>query len=1159
MMQLTRYPITVLLFLMLFAGPVFGQFNVKLTVNSGNATTTCTDPFTSPDPAWSVNVEGQGWVTYPGNVFCPSPLPNTQYERDFQCLVDVPPTFQVCLRAFENDPFILTPCDEVLTCQVEECFDIPVPLSGSMIYDLDLSDGLASDGQANITIEADGFPGGLYDEVCDALDLGVLNQGDTFGDAEVSNYNNFCTTDLNEPSPTDFGLIWSNEQSMWFKFTTSDDPSTIIKIQAKSDPSNLGDPINLQLGVFTTDDNTCTGNFEFVVQNFTYQIYDELVYFECPEPNKTYYVIIDAVSGSFHEIQGYFGFEINEMGLVDAPDLVCDAIDFGVVPEGGSVGLPTPMTNVCATNIGDASNGSFFIDQGVWFAFAAPSSGHVLIEGISDTEDVPINMQLAVYSSSDNTCSGILSPYESGYDNSSFDEALEVSCLDPGQTYFLLVDGQGTNNAGIFSLNISDAGDDTPVTLLDEQICFGETYSVGNSTYAQSGSYEDTLFLPNGCDSIVLLDLEILPPLALNFSIVNQGVGSGNPDGAAQVSPTGGSGNYTYEWSNGQATPTASDLVGGENYCVTIADEIDCSLDTCFEMPYYVHFVPQTTGSLVDCFGDQDGTFNLTVAYGVPPYIYSWQNAQNTISGSGTITQDGEVVVVENLPAGEYEIYIEDLIFDTTVFVLVNEPDLLEVISANLLDASCFGNCDGSILLDIIGGTPPYQIDWSDGQNGLQASSLCKGNYLVTITDANNCRANYSYDIAEPAEFIATAFQEQAVSCFEGNDGIASVSTNGTPVDFSWSNNGETISTIGGLAGGEYFVTVTNSDGCTDVASVIIATPTSPVEVSIDLVQPIRCKDGNDGSLKAIVTGPGAPFTFNWSNANNGDVANSLATGFYQVTVENSLGCQASASFMLEEPTEIIVDFSTNQLTCNDPPDGGIVTIDQITGGVPPYSYSSNGSTYSDALSVTGFVAGTQTLFIKDAGGCVVQVPATINGPVELLVSLGNDLEIDLGDEVVLIAQVNVTDVTFQWLPEPAILCDDCNSIEVVPTESGIYSVIVTDQFDCTEVADVFINVLKKRKVFIPNAFSPNGDGFNDFFMPYTGNDVQRINEFRVFDRQGNNVFATADFPPGDLINAWDGTFRGQQMQPGVFVWFAKVEFIDGVEEVFKGEVTLIR
>lgn len=200
MKNLAFQPILVLSFILLNVMAAFGQFHVNVTVNSGSATTTCTDPFGAPDPVWGININGEGWETYPGNVFCPVPLPNLQYQDTFQCIADIPPVIQVCLRAFENDPFILDPCTPVLTCQVESCFNLPIPLFGSTNHTLELADTLASDGEANITISVDGFPGGLFDEICDAFDLGIMYQDDQYGDADSSLFNNYCATGINEPS-----------------------------------------------------------------------------------------------------------------------------------------------------------------------------------------------------------------------------------------------------------------------------------------------------------------------------------------------------------------------------------------------------------------------------------------------------------------------------------------------------------------------------------------------------------------------------------------------------------------------------------------------------------------------------------------------------------------------------------------------------------------------------------------------------------------------------------------------------------------------------------------------------------------------------------------------------------------------------------------------
>ncbi|HFA50906.1 MAG TPA: hypothetical protein ENJ95_18000 [Bacteroidetes bacterium] len=1159
MKQLAIYPISVLAVLFLAANTAFSQFDVTITVNSGWATSTCTDPIGGPQERWGINIEGQGWTDYPGNFFCPQDLPNQQFSQSYQCVADIPATLQVCLRGYEDDASILDPCTPVLACGVEQCFDIPIPMTGSNDLTLELADGQASDAEASITIAAQGIPGGLFDHVCDALDVGVLQSGSVIGDADVSVYNNYCATWQNEPSPWDYGAGWINNQSIWVKFTTNDDPSSIIKVWSKSDPSNLGDPINLQVAIFKMSDHTCTGTISFVTQNHDPADWDELIYMKCPEPNTDYYILIDAVLNTQDEVEGYFSLEISELGLEDAPNRVCDALELGAVPEGGSIGLPTQMTNVCADNITDPNNGVFSIQHGVWFSFAAPLSGHVLVEGLSDTEDVPIDLELAVYASQNGDCNGNLVPVAAQYDDSSFDETMEVSCLNPGQTYYLMVDGRaGDFDTGIFTVNITDAGDDTPVELLNETLCFGETLTVGTSVYGATGSYTDTLYLPSGCDSIVLTNLLILPQLELNFSIVEQGVGEGNTDGQAQVAPTGGAGGYTVTWTDGQTTALASNLVGGDNYCVNVEDTNGCQMDTCFEMPFLVHFVPTAVGDALDCNGDQDGTLNFTANSGIPPYLYSWQNATNTLSGSGMITADGEMVLVKDLPAGQYSIHMVDIIFDTTVVLEITQPDVLEVTAADAVNASCFSECDGSIGLVVAGGTPPYQVNWSNGTAGVQTVNLCAGNYAVEIMDANGCTANYSYEITQPEEFIAQASQVQAVSCFEGNDGIATVSTNGSPVAFLWDIN-ENTETVNGLEGGVYSVTVTNTDGCTAEAEVEIITPDEPVSLSLEMLEPVICNGAADGVIKANVSGPGEQFTYFWNNETGTELAEGLPAGTYEVVVENELGCQAAATFVLDEPTEIVIQTSSNILTCSDPVDGGVVSVDQINGGVGPYTFSSNGAAFSDETEVGGFFVGAQTLFVKDAGGCVKEFPVTIEGPVELAISIGNDRDIELGDEVTFNAQVNVPDVTYSWFPEPATPCDDCDRVDYVPTESGLYTLTVTDEYDCTAVADAFVNVLKKRKVYVPNAFSPNNDGFNDEFMPYTGKDVRRIKEFRVFDRQGNMVFEAEDFVPGDLSKSWNGIFRGKMMQPAVFGWYAAVEFIDDVVEVYKGDVTLVK
>lgn len=1159
MKQLTIYPIAVFFFLIFGTSSAIAQFNVKITVNGGTSSTTCTDPLGTPDPQWAVNVNNQGWVIYPSMWGCYNNFPNVQFDQTYQCLADVPPTIQVCFRAFENDAFILDLCNPVLSCLAETCIDVPVPLQGSQNFTIQLPANLPSGGSADLTIQATGFPSGLNDAFCDALDIGILPVGVTIGDADTSTFNNYCASGIGDPNPGNFGNWWVNNVGVWFKFTTPNKPGTYFTVRAKSDPSNFGDPVNLQVGIFKTSNNTCTGVPTFVAQNHNPADWDEEVTLNCPLPNTTYFILVDAVWDTQEQLYGWFGIEVEHSAILPAPDLRCQAENLGLVPPGGSVTTNGMLSNACSSNSNSAPATNFSVQKSVWFSFQAPSTGHVLLNAVSDPTDDPIGIQMAAYRSSNGACNGVFTEIYSQYTAADLDESFALHCLVPGETYYVMIDGASGNlTTGNFTLTVTDGGDDTPITDISPVICAGETFTVGTSVYNQDGFYTDTLLLPGGCDSIVNTSLTVLTPIQPAVQIVAQGVWQGNTDGQAQASATGGAGGYSFLWSDGQTSALAVNLIGGNNYCVTITDSNGCSADSCFEMPYYVHFIPTVQPDTLDCNGDQNGVIRFTAIGGIPPYQYTWSNGNGSQNGNGFITTDGEVITLDGLGAGTYTLTMTDIIFDTTMSVEILEPAKL-LATATMTNASCFGLCDGSLTALASGGTSPYQFSWSNGSAGSIASGLCAGDYSVTVTDANGCSAAFPFSVGQPAQFIATASEIKSVSCFEGSDGEATVTTNGNPVNYFW-GNGTSGATIAGLSGGTYTVTVTNADGCTASASVSISTPNAPVGVNISEAQGVICKGGADGILTAAITGPGTNFSIEWSNGAIGPAANNLAAGAYSVTVENEKGCQATADFTLPEPNDIQVEFTTNVITCTDEPDAGIITVTQVTGGVAPFTFSTNGQQFSPEKELKGYTAGQQRFFVKDQGGCVREFFATIEGPKELLLELDDDMVIDLGESVPLRPTINHVDgILYEWSPPEFLSCSDCPEPVATPTRSELFTLVVTDEFGCTASSDIFLDVVKRRKVFVPNAFSPNGDGINDLFVPFGGNDVQVIKNFRVFDRQGNMVFVAGNFQPEDYGNAWDGSFKGKTMQAGVFAWFAEIEFIDGEIKLFRGDVTLVR
>ncbi len=1140
---------------------VQAQFTVSITVQGGSATTTCTDAFGSPDPAWSVDINGEGWVTYPALGFCYEDFPNVQFQATYDCFADVPASIPVCFRAFENDASIFNPCSPVTSCNEEICVDVPLPLQGAADLTIALPAGLTSGGEVQLTVETAGVPFGINDLVCQAIDFGVLPTGATVGPGDTSIFNNICATNLGDPDPGTFGNFWVNNMGVWFSFTTGGTVGSQIYLQAVSDPSGTGDGINLQVGVFGSDNNACDGNFTFLAQNHDPADWDEFVVLGCPEPNTTYFVLVDGVTDSADELDGFFGLSITDPDIPEAAEFKCDAETLGVVPPDGSVSTVSFRSNRCSGNQDAESASAFGVQRSVWFSFVAPPSGHILVAAVSDTIVDPIGLQIALYAADDDSCSGSFTEVASQHTAADLDEYMEVHCLDPGRPYFLQVDGAVSQlNAGNFIITVSDAGNETPLYNQTVVLCAGDSLFVGPVVHSVSGIYSDTLALPGGCDSIVVSDLTILPPLQLNLSILQQGIGPGNMAGSAQVSPAGGAGTYAVSWSDGSQGAVASGLVGGLPYCTTVSDGNGCSADTCWTMPFAVAIQPQVAVVEPTCSGYGDGSVSLLLSGGVPPYLFVINSTAGTFSNAGTIPSDGTwTEIAAGIPAGTYELQVTDAFFDTTFSVVVGEPDPLLLTDVVVEDASCFGSCDGSLTVTASGGTGMLNYAWSNGENAPFLSSLCAGAYTLSLSDANACSVDYNLAIASPAEFLVQASLIQPVSCIGGSDGILTVTTNGIPVASQWSN-GQAGDTLTGLPQGNYAVTVTNADGCTGVGLSVVPEPDLPVTAAVVLVSPVVCHGEASGAVSGSAAGPAGPFGFVWENGSTAPTRSGLVAGAYTLTVSNSLGCTGTAGILVPEPAPITAVASTNTITCFDPPDAGVIHVDLVEGGWPPYRYGRNGLFFSSDPLLTGYTAGLQSFQIQDSLGCIRSFPAMIEGTVDILLDPGPPVRLDLGEQAQLAVSVNQPNLTIGWNPADFLSCTDCPDPIVFPTGDRVYTITATDDFGCSANTTLSVSVLKRRRLFIPNVFSPNGDGLNDTFEPYPGKDVAAILGFDIFDRQGNQVFRLANELDNTAGTAWwDGRFRGKDLPAGVYTWTGRVRFIDGAVEIIRGEVTLLR
>lgn len=221
-----------------------------------------------------------------------------------------------------------------------------------------------------------------------------------------------------------------------------------------------------------------------------------------------------------------------------------------------------------------------------------------------------------------------------------------------------------------------------------------------------------------------------------------------------------------------------------------------------------------------------------------------------------------------------------------------------------------------------------------------------------------------------------------------------------------------------------------------------------------------------------------------------------------------------------------------------------------------PYQYSTDGESYTSFNEFFGLNSGVYEVIVQDANGCEQVIEVNVPDASPMLVNLGQDTSIRLGDSIALdVILDNVLLDTFYW----STLNTTSLNPFVRPFQTSSYEITVIDENGCVETDEIVVRVVKERPVFLPNVFTPNGDGFNDVVIVQGGNDIEMVNSFQIFNRWGEKVHESRTFAPGTYDMGWDGTLNGETLNPGVFVYVVEVLFIDGRVEMYTGDITLTR
>jgi len=335
-------------------------------------------------------------------------------------------------------------------------------------------------------------------------------------------------------------------------------------------------------------------------------------------------------------------------------------------------------------------------------------------------------------------------------------------------------------------------------------------------------------------------------------------------------------------------------------------------------------------------------------------------------------------------------------------------------------------------------------------------------------------------------------------------------------------------------------------------------------EYNLTVAEPIRiglestpsCEGDATGTIITTVAGGFPPYTTTVvSNGNTVEQLDQLPPGLYEFETTDAEGCTESTGIVLEEIFPLSFPYTVTDVSCFGDADGTI----QMDSSLNEILFSLNGINFSSNINFTNLSAGDYTIYGQDEFGCISETFVIVDTPDQLTLAVSPDTSIVLGCPVTLESYTNAAGlVIYQWASPEMMACDTCSSSISIPYFTTDYELIITDENGCTATDATTVTVNKPRPIYIPNAFSPNGDGENDIFMIYSDKEVEEIISFRVYNRWGALVFADEFFAPNDPAHGWNGYFKNEKMNPGVFVYVAEVLFLDGEVVQFSGDVSLL-
>lgn len=640
--------------------------------------------------------------------------------------------------------------------------------------------------------------------------------------------------------------------------------------------------------------------------------------------------------------------------------------------------------------------------------------------------------------------------------------------------------------------------------------------------------------------------------------------------GNAVLNPgvTGGLPPLTYQWNTGQNTPgiTVSSF-GSSVYTVTVSDV--CGFSSTATATATVDLSPTAilSGVAQFCPGGS-GTLPINFT-GNGPWIVGY--TANGVSQTQTFTNNPAALPVNQ--GGTYT--LTSVVSQAGCTGLAGGSGTAQVatLSLNLTPAHplCFGS-KGSILATATSNFSPLTYHWNTGSTLPLNANQPAGFYSVTVTTPQGCTQTATTALVEPPLLTSVIGNVVNINCYTPIGSADLTAQGGTPpYKFVWSNGGQQASNVF-VAGGNYAVTVTDANNCTAIASAAVAQNTTPPTVVTLVNEEITCSNP-EVEISSAGSSAGGNFTYAWSTPDGNITVNPTepnvlvdAPGTYVLLVTNTQnGCTANQQVTVSENTNYptALDLQIVQPGCNNKP--GEIQIQGVQGGDGPFVYSADGGqTFYNQTSFESLSPGQYTILVQDANGCEFQQTVTLVPPVEPEVQIVPELYLEYGQNAEIALQLNTPAELLDsiiWTPQTGISPTNRPGIfSARPFKNTLYTVTVVSKEGCRDDAQLLIRV-GQPNIYAPNVFRPSStDGVNNQFALFAREStINRISRLQVFDRWGNLVFGKDDILPNDTrAGGWDGRYKGQVLEPGVFTWWADIELAGGEHIQMKGDVTIV-